>query len=62
MYKYILEKAGEINWMGLFSLVTFFTIFTLVIIMILRSDKKHIKHMSDLPLSDDSVLLKNENK
>lgn len=53
MYKYILEKAGEINWMALFALVTFFTIFMLSIYLVLVKDKKKLEHMENLPLEED---------
>lgn len=52
MYKYILEGAGDINWMALFALVTFFTIFSLALYLIFRQDKDFSQHMASLPLED----------
>lgn len=52
MYKYILEQAGNINWMALFSLTTFFFVFSVSLILALRKDKKHIEHMAHIPLDD----------
>ena len=52
MYKYILEGAGNINWMALFALVTFFIIFALVLYMMFRQDKSFSQHMAALPLED----------
>lgn len=56
MYKYILETAGDINWMALFSLLTFFVVFSLTIVITLRSDKKSIRKMASLPLESDYSL------
>lgn len=55
MYKYILESAGNINWMALFSLLTFMTIFLISALLIFKKDKEKIKHMSELPLSNDEL-------
>ena len=56
MYKYILETAGNINWMALFALLTFFFVFTLSIYLAFLKDKNELKHVSQLPLSDDEQL------
>jgi hypothetical protein len=56
MYKYILEQAGNINWMALFSLVTFFVVFSITVILALRSDKKLLRKMANLPLEADHSL------
>ncbi len=53
MAKYILQNAGNINWMALFALITFLTIFIISIILVLRKNNSTIKHMADLPLEDD---------
>lgn len=53
MYKYILEQAGQINWMALFALLTFCFVFGISILLVLRRDKSHIQHMAQLPLEDD---------
>lgn len=52
MFKYILEGAGNIDWMAVSALVTFFTIFVLSAVLILRSDRNFIEKMSNLPLED----------
>lgn len=52
MYKYLLEQAGDINWMAMFSLTTFFFVFSISLILALRKDKKHIEHMAHIPLDD----------
>lgn len=52
MYKYILESAGNINWMALFSLLTFLTVFILAVILVFRRSDEHIRHMASLPLDD----------
>lgn len=52
MYKYILEQAGNINWMALFALVTFFTLFLISSIVIFKRKPEYINKMSSLPLQD----------
>ena len=55
MYKYILEQAGDINWMAVFALCTFFFIFITAVIMIWRRTDEHIRHMSHLPLENEPL-------
>jgi hypothetical protein len=52
MYKYILESAGNINWMALFALITFFSIFLISIWLVFRNSKGYISKMEQLPLED----------
>lgn len=52
MYKYILQGAGDINWMALFALLTFFFIFVISAIAIFGSSKAYIEKMSRMPLVD----------
>lgn len=59
MYKYILDQAGDINWMAIFALSTFFIIFSISLILVLRKDKAQMQHMASLPL-DDSTPVKQE--
>ncbi len=58
MYKYILQGAGEINWMAIFALLTFFWIFTVSAITIFLRKKQFIDHMANLPLDEDSIIEK----
>ncbi len=53
MYKYILEQAGEINWLGTVPLVLFVLFFTIVTIRVIRRDKKFINKMAQLPLEEE---------
>lgn len=53
MAKYILESAGQINWMALFALITFLVIFLTSVFLVLRKNDDHIKHMENLPLDDN---------
>ncbi|MBK9152197.1 MAG: hypothetical protein IPM26_14970 [Saprospiraceae bacterium] len=55
MYKYILESAGNINWMAIFALLTFFTIFLMSIWLVFRDSKEYIQKMEHLPLEDDAT-------
>lgn len=53
MYKYILESTGNINWLALFALITFFTVFFIGAYLALKKDTRLLDHMSALPLEDD---------
>jgi len=53
MYKYILEGAGNINWMAIFALLTFMFLFVTSAIAIFWRSKDFIDYMSNLPLDDD---------
>jgi hypothetical protein len=57
MYKYILETAGNINWMALFALLTFVTIFTLSAYLVFKKDKEELNRLSSLPLADDDPII-----
>lgn len=52
MFKYILERAGDINWMGISALVTFFVLFVIASVVILRRNPEYIRKMSHMPLED----------
>lgn len=54
MAKYILEQTGNINWMAIFALITFFTIFTISALLAFRKNNPVIKRMENLPLDDDA--------
>ncbi len=56
MAKYILEAAGNINWMALFALLTFLFIFLLSAYLIFKKDTEILKHIEELPLSDGEHL------
>jgi ABC-type multidrug transport system permease subunit len=58
MYKYILETAGNINWMALFALLTFFFVFTVSIYMTFIADEKQLEEAANLPLVDDDPINK----
>ncbi len=53
MAKYILEGAGNINWMAIFSLITFLTVFSVGAWMAFRKNNAVIKRMENLPLEDE---------
>ncbi|MCP3931336.1 MAG: cbb3-type cytochrome c oxidase subunit 3 [Bacteroidetes bacterium] len=54
MGKYILESAGNMNWMAIVALVICFSIFVGSSIYILTKNKKYIDKMSQLPFDDDT--------
>ncbi len=55
MYKYILETAGNINWMALFALITFMIVFVVSVVFVITKSSKQIKYMADLPLLSDDT-------
>ncbi|MEZ5043023.1 MAG: hypothetical protein R2828_24215 [Saprospiraceae bacterium] len=52
MYKYIIAEAGNINWMAIFALLTFFFLFVMSAILVFRKNKAFIDRMSRMPLDD----------
>ena len=54
MFKYILESAGDINWMAISALITFFAIFMVSIVLVLKSNPADIKKMANLPFEDNT--------
>jgi hypothetical protein len=56
MYKYILASGEQsVNWMAIFSLVTFFLMFTISAIAIWGKSKAYVKHMAELPLDEENI-------
>ena len=60
MFKHILANAGNINWMAIFALLTFVFMFIISAVAIFAKSKEYIKHMSNLPLDEDSNLVEPE--
>jgi len=56
MYKYILESAGDINWMALFALLTFFFMFVISAILVFSKNRSYIDKMANLPLENNHPL------
>lgn len=56
MYKYILESAGNIDWMAVFALLTFFIIFSLSAYLAFKKDKVELDRISALPLAEDDPI------
>jgi hypothetical protein len=52
MYKYILEEAGNINWMAISALLTFVTVFLVSAVMAFKSSPAYIDKMANMPLDD----------
>ena len=63
MFKYLLESAGNSNWMAISALMTFLTVFIVSAVLVLRKDKGFIQKMANLPFEDEtaSTHLKNDN-
>lgn len=55
MFKHILANAGDINWMAIFALLTFFTMFVITIVAIFGTSRKHIDKMANMPLDKTSI-------
>jgi hypothetical protein len=60
MFKYILEGAGDINWMAISALITFMVIFIVSTVMAFKSPPSYIEKMANMPL-DDSYPVNSEN-
>ena len=56
MYKYILESAGNINWMALFALMTFFIVFTMSIYLAFIKNSEELREVANLPLEEDDPI------
>ncbi|RMG79017.1 MAG: CcoQ/FixQ family Cbb3-type cytochrome c oxidase assembly chaperone [Bacteroidetes bacterium] len=52
MFKHILANAGNINWMAIFALITFFLMFLITLFVVFGKRKSYIEKMSNLPLED----------
>lgn len=59
MYKYILETAGNLNWMALFALLTFVFIFSLAIVLVFAKSNEEIDRVANLPLEDSEFINRN---
>ena len=56
MYKYILERAGDIDWMAIVPLLIFTTVFAIVVIRAVTAKKGFIDKMANLPLDENDSL------
>ena len=52
MFKHILQAAGDINWMAIFALVTFFALFTISAVVVFTRRRSWVDHMANLPLDE----------
>lgn len=53
MFKYILQNAGDIQWLALFPLILFFLVFVFAMIMTMLKNKKYIDRMANLPIEEN---------
>ncbi|MCO6480270.1 MAG: hypothetical protein J5I94_26760 [Phaeodactylibacter sp.] len=60
MFKYLLESAGNINWMAISALITFMAVFTISVVLVFKHNSAYIDKMASLPL-DDSNPVNSEN-
>jgi hypothetical protein len=61
MFKYILEGAGNINWMAIAALLTFMVIFVTSAVLAFRSKAGYLDKMANMPLEDSTHPLTAEN-
>ena len=54
MYRNVLEHINGIEIYPLVSLIVFFIFFVLILIWVLKSDKKHLEKMANLPLENSN--------
>ena len=60
MFKHLLStSSGDINWMAMFALVTFFIIFSVVLFRVFFTKKGHVDYMAQLPLETITIKLQN---
>ena len=52
MFKYILQTAGDINWLAVVALVMFFAIFLFSTVWIMTRNKDYVEKVSRLPLDE----------
>lgn len=52
MYKYLLENAGDLDWMAVGPMLVFVAFFVGVIVFAYTTDKSYINKMSNLPFED----------
>ncbi|MCF8245981.1 MAG: hypothetical protein K9J37_14990 [Saprospiraceae bacterium] len=52
MFKYILQNAGDINWMAVVALIMFIVTFLSGSAWILTRKKEYVDKVSRLPLDD----------
>jgi len=55
MFKYILEGAGNINWMAIAALLTFMVIFLTSAVLAFRSKAGYLDKMANMPLEDSTT-------
>ncbi|MCB0653428.1 MAG: hypothetical protein KDC85_19285 [Saprospiraceae bacterium] len=56
MFKYILEKAGDIEWMAIVPMVLFVIIFIVIVWRAMSHKKEFVDHMANMPLQEDDAL------
>jgi hypothetical protein len=56
MFKYILENAGDINWMAIFALITFMALFIISVAVLFFYSPAYFDKMSNLPFEDNHPL------
>ena len=56
MFKYLLEGAGDINWMAIFALITFFFIFLVSTVVVFMKNPAYIEKMANMPLEDNQPI------
>ena len=56
MFKHLLaSSSGDINWMAIFALLTFFLIFGIVVFQVFFQKKNYVDYMANLPIDNDKT-------
>lgn len=56
MFKYILERAGDIEWMAIVPLLLFVIFFIVIVWRAMTHKKEFVDRMANMPLQDDNTL------
>ncbi len=56
MFKYILERAGDIEWMAVMPLVLFVIIFIFIVWRAMTHKQEFVDRMANMPLQEDDTL------
>ncbi|MBL7958867.1 cytochrome C oxidase Cbb3 [bacterium] len=62
MFRNILENIKDIEVFPVIALILFFTSFMAIIYHLIRMDKRHIRHMEELPLEKNYTKSNNGGK
>ena len=62
MYRNVLQSIQDIQTWPVIGLVIFFAFFTGILIVVLKSDRKLMEKLKNLPFADEKEIHQNENQ